>query len=543
MDCSRHRALFSIKKHSHPLRFPCLSVADPVVTLKGQKRTSCSSYGLMSALILLLAFLAPISLAVQQDLFPRTNDTTSNAAHNACNQLTASLGSSMVQSSGTNYELAATNAWNLQNSEYQPTCIVFPQNSIDVQTAMKAIYTTQSNYAVQAGSHSAMKGWNTVQDGVLIMFSNMSAVSYDPAKDSITLEPGTHWHDALTVLEPHGVAPVGGRVGGVGTGLLVGGGLSYLSPSHGYAADMFKELDVVLVTGEMVTATASNQYSDLFRALKGGGNRFGIVTRYELFPVHTGTKDNETWFGGMIIYNSSAEALVKATARYVREVNDPKAVLLVSLINEVVGEDLVPVYLVTPFYNGPELPTDIFGDFLSIPAVVSQLGPLSYYGVAETLGLGDDRGYVQHFGASALVGDEDLFLDAFNHWSNFSAVYKDNFNTTTLAFTPIPDSQIQAGRARGGNIINPPSGGFAAVQIYEQFKTGVEDIPPNVQDAIDVLFEQIPPSPGLPLYLNECDSHQRVFQSYGDYELLKQIYAKYDPTRFNVEHTQGPLGL
>ncbi|KAJ6588206.1 FAD-binding domain-containing protein [Mycena capillaripes] len=472
------------------------------------------------ATIRLLTFLVPVIFNAHSvaELFPKSNETTHIAALDACNQLESSLGAPLVQSqfSGTSYELAATNAWNLQNSEFRPTCIVFPRISAHVQIAMKAIYRAQSHYAVQAGSHSAMKGWNTVQDGVLIIFSNMQNASYDSAKDSIILEPGIHWADAVIALEPFGVAPVGGK--DIGTGLLLGGGLSWLSPSQGYASDMFKELDVVLVTGQMVTATASNEYSDLFRALKGGGNRFGIL-------------------------NSSAEALLNATARYTREVNDPKAVLLVSLINMVVGEDLVPIYLVTPFYNGPGLPAEIFGDFLSIPAVTSQLGPMSYFDVAGTLGLGNDRGYVQHFGASALVGDEALFLDAFNHWMNFTVAYKDNFNTTTLAFTPIPDSQIQAGRAKGGNIINPPSGGFSAVQISEQFKAGVDDIPPNVQRAIDVLFEQIPPSPGLPLYLNECDSRQKVFESYGDYEMLKEIYAKYDPTRFNIEHSQGPIGL
>lgn len=86
----------------------------------------------------------------------------------------------------------------------------------------------------------------------------------------------------------------------------MGGGLSWLSPSQGYAADTFKELDVVLVTGKMVTATATNEYSDLFRALKGGGNRFGIVTRYELHPVHTGTKDTKAFFGGMTIVRVSS---------------------------------------------------------------------------------------------------------------------------------------------------------------------------------------------------------------------------------------------
>lgn len=59
-------------------------------------------------------------------------------------------------------------------------------------------------------------------------------------------------------------------------------------------------MEVVLVNGLAVTATANNQYADLFRALKGGANRFGIVTRYELFPVHTGTATDKHWYGGTV---------------------------------------------------------------------------------------------------------------------------------------------------------------------------------------------------------------------------------------------------
>ncbi|KAJ7041895.1 FAD-binding domain-containing protein [Mycena alexandri] len=492
-------------------------------------------------ILLVHAVLVAQSIAA---LFPPGNETTHSAAVRACQQLDHTLGPSLVQSSGAEYEAAATNAWNLLNAEFAPTCIVFPQISQHVQTAMKAIYDTGSHYAVQAGSHSAMKGWNTVQDGVLIMFSQMKNASYDPVTDSITLEPGIHWQEAITAVEPFGVAPVGGRASDVGTGLLLGGGLSWLSPSQGYAADTFEELDVVLVTGEMVTATATNEYSDLFRALKGGGNRFGIVTRYKISAVHTGTNDDKSFFGGAITYNSSsAEALLKATARYVRETNDPKAVSLVTFTNVMADGQIFSLYNAFIFYNGPELPAAIFGDFISIPAVSSQLGPLSYLEVAGILGLENDRGYVHHFGASALVGDEALFLDAFNHWSNFSATFVDSFNETTLAFTPIPDSQIHAGRARGGNIISAPHGQFAAVQLDQQLRAGLQDLPRVLQNGIDLLFEQIPPSPGLPLYLNECDAGQKVFQSYSDFELLKTIYAKYDPTGFNVAHTQGPIGL
>ncbi|KAJ7829978.1 hypothetical protein B0H14DRAFT_2808275 [Mycena olivaceomarginata] len=468
----------------------------------------------MSLLLLLLQlFLTGQSTAV---LFLSNNATTHSAALHACDQLQSSLGSSIVQTTGEEYQTGATNAWNLE-----------------------------------AGSHSAMKGWNTVQDGVLILFTYMKNVTYDPKTDSITLQPGIHWQEAVDALEPFGVAPVGGK--DVGTGLLLGGGISFLSPSQGYAADNFKALDVVLVNGEMVTATASNKYSDLFRALKGGGNRFGIVTRYELIAVHTGTKDDKPFFGGLRVYNSSAtEALLKATARYTREVNDPNAVLLVAL-NNIGGEFFSFAGM---FYRGSELPARIFGHFWSIPAVPCSPfnstvcspppppGPMSYLDVMATQGTENQRGSVQHFGASALDGaDEDAYLAAFEHWSNFTATFKDEFALAGMAFTPIPESQVQAGRAKGGNVIAPPRGGWAAVQFGEEMKAGVKDVPPRVQKGIDLLFEQVPSSPGLPLYLGESDPHQKVFQSYGDYELLKQIYAKYDPTRFNMAHTQGPAGL
>jgi FAD/FMN-containing dehydrogenase len=88
---------------------------------------------------------------------------------------------------------------------------------------------------------------------------------------------------------------------GVGaSGLLLGGGLSYLSPAHGFACDNYRSLDVVLPHGKLVTVTGTNQYSDLFRALKGGGSRFGIVTRFEVDAIRTGTAADKNWFGGTV---------------------------------------------------------------------------------------------------------------------------------------------------------------------------------------------------------------------------------------------------
>lgn len=40
-----------------------------------------------------------------------------------------------------------------------------------------------------------------------------------------------------------------------------------------------------------------------------------------------------------------------------------------------------------------------------------------------------------------------------------------------------------------------------------------------------------PPSPGAPLDMNESDATQNVYATYGDYEFLRRVYRKYDPTR------------
>lgn len=43
--------------------------------------------------------------------------------------------------------------------------------------------------------------------------------------------------------------------------------------------------------------------------------------------------------------------------------------------------------------------------------------------------------------------------------------------------------------------------------------------------------DRIGPTPGIPLYINECDVQQNVFSTYGEYDFLRRTYRKYDPTR------------
>ncbi|KAI3604575.1 fad dependent [Moniliophthora roreri] len=472
-----------------------------------------------------------------------------DAGQAACSSLVSLLGSELVQSqSGIDFQSSVNTPLNLINNALVPACVVYPTNTTHVSAAMSAVYQAKSRYAVLAGGHSAMKGWNSVAGGVLIDFRDMKQATYDAQKDTITLQPGIRWAEAVTALAPQGVAPIGGRAAHVGSGFFLGGGISFLSPSRGWGADNYKELDVVLVNGTVVTANANNEYKDLFKALKGGGNRFGIVTRYEVEPFHSGTQDDKRWIGGVIQYpESSVEAAIKATARYTREVKDPNGTIFSTLVSSVSDSGnittIMPVYV---FYQGKELPESIFGEFLSIPHTSSSISAMSYADiVANTFPRQDDHGSTYIYGSSALSGqDEEAFLNVYNTNLQFTKENLDLLNNTSITLTPIPDSQIQFGRDRGGNAIDAPlTGGYAVVQMAQTLRAGQVEVPQSILDAKRNLLDQNKPSPGLPFFLNECDANQDILASYGQYDFLKETYNKYDPERFNVRFTDGPKGL
>ncbi|KAH7881274.1 uncharacterized protein C8R40DRAFT_1164677 [Lentinula edodes] len=484
------------------------------------------------------------------------SSSAATIAVQTCQQLQQSLGPTIVQTStsGSDYILGANGAWSTFNTEvnYQPTCIVFANEAEHVQTAMKTIYQNEADYAVQAGGHSGMTGWNTIQDGVLISFKNMNTSSYDPDHDTITMLPGVRWGEVITEMEPFGVAPVGGRISEVGTGLLLGGGLSFLSSAEGYASDNYVSLDIVLVDGTLVTATADNEYQDLFKALKGGANRFGIVTRYEVKAVHTGTKEEKRWWGGLFVYpNSSSEALLGAIAHYTHDTNDTNAVMVTVIMTT--WPNLEPSISVLLVYNGTETSfNNAFAEFLSIPYTSSSPGSLSFLELSNAVHFPSGMGTL--FSASSLAGTPansdvsvDDYLELYRQYNNFSSAFASSpdIGFTLLDFSPVLQSQIRAGYKKGGNPINPPLGttGYSIILFQVTYREGVTQTAEDVEDGRQFWIDNAPSTPGLPLFLSEADAAQQVFATYGEYDFLKQVYAKYDPTGFNVRHTEGPLGL
>ncbi|MGE3873763.1 MAG: FAD-binding oxidoreductase [Parvibaculaceae bacterium] len=151
--------------------------------------------------------------------------------------------------------------------------------------------------AIRGGGHNG-PGLGSVDDGLVIDLSAMKGVRVDPASRTVRVEAGCTSGDVDHATYPYGLAVPFGIVSTTGvSGLTLGGGIGYLSRKHGLTIDNLIEADVVLASGEIVTASKSKN-ADLFWGLRGGGGNFGVVTSF-LFHAHP----VKTVYGGPVFWD------------------------------------------------------------------------------------------------------------------------------------------------------------------------------------------------------------------------------------------------
>jgi len=115
----------------------------------------------------------------------------------------------------------------------------------------------------------------------------MNSSHYNGDTNIAKLDSGGCGQDVYASLQDQGVTVVGGRDGDVGIGgFFLGGGLSYFIGRLGFACDSVVNYEVVLTDGQIVNANKTTN-PDLWKALKGGGSNFGIVTRFDVEAMPT----------------------------------------------------------------------------------------------------------------------------------------------------------------------------------------------------------------------------------------------------------------
>ena len=181
----------------------------------------------------------------------------------------------------------------------KPAVVVGATSAADVVEAVRVAAVQDLPVAVQATGHGLAVA---ADGGLLISTRRMSGVEIDAAAGTARVEAGVRWGAVIEAAGRHGLAPLSGSSPDVGVvGYTLAGGFGLMGRRYGRAADHVRSLDVVTADGQLRHVTPE---SDLFWALRGGRDNFGVVTalEFDLMPV-------TTLYGGGLYFELHADVL------------------------------------------------------------------------------------------------------------------------------------------------------------------------------------------------------------------------------------------
>ena len=225
------------------------------------------------------------------------------------------LQGNVITESDTGYD-QARQVWNAA-IDRRPVVITRPSNTQEVVAAVNFAREHNLLVAVRCGGHG-LPGFGTADEGLVIDMSLMKGVQVDPENGTARVQGGVIGKELGAAAGPHGLALPLGTVPTTGvTGVLLGGGIGWLTRKYGLSIDHLLSAEVVTADGEVLTAS-EHENPDLFWALRGGGGNFGVVTQLEVRLRPAGMV-----VGGMLLHPSEqAGQVLRAYRDYVATAPD-----------------------------------------------------------------------------------------------------------------------------------------------------------------------------------------------------------------------------
>lgn len=188
------------------------------------------------------------------------------------------------------YQDSSSSSWAKTISPYNlrlpyiPAAVALPTTSQHVSDAVTCAAEAGLKVQAKSGGHSYASYSTGGKDGSFIInLENFNSIKVDTQTNIATVGGGVRLGNlALGLYDqgkravPHGTCP------GVGIGgHFTHGGYGYASRLWGLALDTIVGLDVVLANGTQIHTTAT-EYPDIFYAMRGAGDSFGIATAFYL---------------------------------------------------------------------------------------------------------------------------------------------------------------------------------------------------------------------------------------------------------------------
>ncbi|KAM0812559.1 hypothetical protein AB5N19_12550 [Seiridium cardinale] len=453
-----------------------------------------------------------------------------------CGIIGAALPGRISYPNSTIYDASLASYYSGQESDLKPGCIFTPTTTLEVSTFVKLVTSDQEcskppQFAIRGGGHMIWSGAANIEGGITVDMRSMNSLVLSDDKTVASLGTGGIWSEIYTELVPLNLTVMGGRVAGIGVGgLALGGGISYLSRRHGWVCDNIYNYEIVLASGEIVDANADN-LPDLWLALKGGSNNFGIVTRIDVPTWPMG----QMW-GGSIAFNYT-NATLGAEAQAFSEFMDPAnfddaADMGMALVFQNPGGAYAlgnSLFYVESVENPP-----VYQRFTSIPGQIGNslgLANLSSFPIEAGGTLPADTRRAIDIVCSFKNGDATLYQELFQAWEDGTNSLTDIDGLQLVLLIqphPVTNGTNSLGLSAGEKdvVLSVITASYANSEDDETVQNGMQAIVDKHQEILQNRDLYIPFQ-----YLNYADKTQDPIGSYGEEVKirLQQVSRKYDP--------------
>ncbi|KAI0861671.1 hypothetical protein F4860DRAFT_475829 [Xylaria cubensis] len=461
-----------------------------------------------------------------------------------CDALAAAFGQQVSYPGQLAYNQSQASFTSTQEALLSPACVIRPTCAQDVASIISTIVPVGCDFAVRGHGHAADGGFANIDDGVTIDMTSLTMLSLSDDGAVLSIGAGSKWIDVYTYLDPYNVQVAGGRNGQVGVGgLLVGGGISHFSARAGWSCDNVVNFEVALASGELINANKS-QNSDLWRALKGGGNNFGVVTRYDVATFAQGDISVTLTMNDV----SQRSAVFDAFANIA---NAPDFDPYTALAVEMYFNSTSKLWIIAneAVYTQPVPNPPVYDELVAIPSISSsnKITTLPAYAnssaIPQTYWL---------YASATFAPSTSFMLETFDIWNNtFFPIEAAGGVIWFCHFETVPTVMTAYADETGGNVLGlSPKHGNGVVMLISAFWTDPTQTQ-AIQNSGKIALEKVrsaAKSKGVGWdfqYLNYAGGFQDVIKSYGpeNVEFLKKVGKKYDPGRVFQERVPGGFKL
>lgn len=171
----------------------------------------------------------------------------------------------------------STERWSIA---YEPTYFgaISPATEQDVAQAVKIAVQNNITFLATGGRHGRTTTLRELQQGLAIDLSQLKSFYANMEDSTVTLGGAALIGEFQDQMYAAGLMLPGGSCACPGyNGVGLGGGIGRYMGMFGMVSDRLVSANVVTATGDLVTASATEN-PDLFWALRGAGANFGVVT-------------------------------------------------------------------------------------------------------------------------------------------------------------------------------------------------------------------------------------------------------------------------